>query len=58
MQIHAHTTATTDGWEFVEILVDESYWDEYIASTDKDTDTQLRVYQSGVDQGLITLIQN
>ena len=58
MPIHAYTTATTDDWTFVEILVDDSYWDEYIASTDKDFDTQLRVYQSGLDQGLITLIQN
>lgn len=56
MPIQTYTTATTEDWSGQDILVDESYWDQYIASTDKDQSTQLAVLQTGIQQGLITII--
>jgi hypothetical protein len=58
MQIPLYTTATTaaDDWSGLDILVDESYYSTFMLSQDHDLTEQLRVYQQGLDQGLITVI--
>jgi hypothetical protein len=54
--IQTYTTATTEDWSGQDILVDESHWDQFVQSQDHDLAEQLRVYQQGIDQGWITVI--
>ena len=56
MPIQTFTTATTPDWSGLEILVDETYWDTYIAAEGQPNFDQ--VYLDGLAQGLITVIQN
>ena len=56
MPIQTYTTATTEDWSGQDILVDESHWDQFVQSQDHDLAEQLRVYQQGIDQGWITVI--
>jgi hypothetical protein len=54
MPIQTFTTATTIDWSGKDILVDESYWDTYVAAEGSSNLDQ--VYNNGVAQGLITII--
>jgi hypothetical protein len=48
------TSATSEGWEFTKIEVDESYNDIFLNSLGQPDYKE--VYQAGVDQGHITVI--
>jgi len=48
------STATSLGWEFTKIEVDESYNDTFLTSIGQSN--YVEVYQAGVDQGHITVI--
>ena len=49
-----HTTATTDGWTFVEIDINEAYYPTLIAADG--TPEYLQIFNAGLAQGLITII--
>jgi len=49
-----HTTATTEGWTFVDIDIDESYYPTLLAADG--TPDYLQVFNTGLAQGLITII--
>ena len=52
-EIHA-TTATSLGWEFTKIEIDESYVETFINSNGQAN--YVEVFQAGVDQGYITVL--
>lgn len=58
MPIQTHTTATTpdNDWDGHMIEVDESFWETYLAAEGQPNFQQ--VYDQGLAQGLITVIQN